>query len=230
MTRSLGVVLVMLLVATSVAACGDARDGGDGSAVATTGAPQRAPPRSRQSASDVTLAKRALVRITDFPESWREESGTATKLRCALDPYEGATAFVRSRRLTFERSNVQEQVALYATEAAARRALRRLDSRAATGCLRREMRRRMSEESGGPAGPAELVRAERLGPQAHARRYVSTSVSSYGRVDGCVDAVHIRVGRALAAVAFVSRPGPPDEALYSRVVALVSDRLQTTIG
>jgi hypothetical protein len=227
----MGVVLIMLLVAVGIAACGDAGDGGERSVAATTRTQEARAPPARASRSDLALAQGALVRLADLPDGWTEDRGTVTRLHCgAFHPFRGASALVRSTRLTQEHSGVQERIAVFPSAAIARRELVRLDSRTAAGCLRREVRRRVSEEAGGPAGPAELVRAERLGRGAQARRYVSTSVSSYGKVVGYIDAVHVLTGRALAALVFVSGPTPPDEALYDRVVKLVSRRLQTTLG
>jgi len=222
---------VLIVVAMPLAACGDAGDADDAAtAVATTRAEaRRAPPAAP--VDDVARAESALVRLTDFPEGWSEQSGTVTRLRCgSFEPWAGASALVRSRRLTQDHAGVQERIALYPTEAAARTALRRLDSRTAADCLRRELRRHVSEESGGPATPARLVRLDRLGPHAHAKRYLSISVSNYGKVVGYIDAVHQRVGRTVAALVFVTGPAAPDEALYDRVVALVSRRLQTALG
>lgn len=234
-SRSMGVVLVLLLVAIAVAACGGAgREGGVGTTAATTTA--RAPPaRTDTSAAagtgDVALAERSLVRLADLPEGWSEGRGTVTRLQCGrLQPFSGASALVRSKRLTHDHYGVQERVAVYPDEAAARAALRRLDSRIAAGCLRRELRRHVSDEAGGPASPARLVRAERMGPNSTTRRYISISVSSYGKVIGYIDAVHVRMGRALAALVFVSGPTPPEVPLYERIVQIAPRRLQATLG
>jgi hypothetical protein len=226
--RSIGLILAMLFVAIGVAACGDAGDGSGGTSSPAAAATRTQPPAA--DVNDVTRAKRALVSLVDVPKGWREDDGTVTRLRCgSFDPYESATAVMRSKRLTHARSGVQERIALYADDAAARRGLTRLDSPTAAACLRREVRRRVSEEAGGPATPAELVRVDRLGPAAHARRYVSSSISSYGKVVGYIDAVHLRVGRAVGALVFVSGPTPPDESLYDDVVDAVSRRLQATL-
>ncbi len=234
MTRSLGIVLLVLLVAvTALAACGDAGEGDAAGTVAATTRTQaqprpRAPPPP---ASDLARARQALIRLADLPGGWREQSGTVTRLNCGdFEPFAGASAIVRSRRLTQESEGVQERIALYSSPAAAARALRRLDSPRAADCLRRELRRRVSEESDGPAGPAELVRGERLGPTSNARRYTSTGVGNYGKVVGYIDAVHARVGRALAALVVVAGPTPPDEELYNRIVAVATQRLDATLG
>lgn len=236
-TRSMGAVLVALLVATALAACGDTRDSAGGrttAAARTTATQPAAPPASEDAdadASDVVLARRALVRLSDMPQSWGQDRGTVTRLHCGrLQVFRGATALVRSNRLTLEHAGVQERIAIYPNAAAALRALRRLDSPTAVRCLQRELRRHVSEESGGPAGPADLVREESLGPAASARRYVSVSVSSYGKVVGYIDAVHQRLGRVVAALVLVAGPTPPDEELYDDVVGLVSRRLRVTLG
>lgn len=226
MARWLGGVLVMLVVATMLAACGSDDDGG--AAAATARARPQTRPAVSPSANDVARAKRALVRLPDFPDGWSETGGSIRSIDCGgFQPFRGANTLVRSRRLTLEEAGVQERIAIYPTAVAARRALARLDSRRAARCLRRELRRRVSDEAGGPAGPAELVRFDRLGPAAHATRYVSTSVSSYGKVVGFIDAVHVREGHAVAALVFVSGPMPLDQALYDDVVAIVLRRLRT---
>lgn len=234
--RSLGLVLVMLIAVTAVVACGDAGDDADRgdsvSAPASTPPPRTRPAPPPPPTTDVARAKAALVRLADMPDDmWSEQRGVVTRLECGgFEPFAGASAIVRSPRLSQEHSGVQQRIALYRSAAAARRALRRLDSDRAASCLRRELRRHVTRESGGPAGPARLVRAERLGPTSNARRYTSTSVSNYGKVVGYIDAVHARVGRALAALVIVSGPTPPGEALYEQVVSTVTRRLQTTLG
>jgi len=221
----------MLLVAMAVTACGAASDDGGGRTVATSSTQTNAASSASADVSDVALAKRALVRRADLPGGWGMDSGTVTKLNCGrLQPFRGASALVRSRRMTQDHAGVQERVAVYPDVASARQALRRLDSSAAAVCLRRELQRRVSEEAGGPASPARLVRAERLGPTATARRYISSSISSYGKVIGYIDAVHVRIGRALGALVFVSGPAPPEVELYDHIVQLAPRRLQAVIG
>lgn len=231
MRRGLGVVLVVLVAATALVACGSADDRGSGRAGTATASssPQARPPPA--ATDDVTAARGALVRLADLPKPWTVQGGNVTRLRCGgFDPFAGADALVSSRRLVFEGEGVQERIALYRSAAAAARALRRLDSRTAANCLRHELRRHVSAEAGGPSGPARLVRAERLGPTSHAKRYTSIAVGTYGKVAGFIDAVHARVGRALLALVLVSSPQPPEEALYERVVAVVTHRLQATSG
>ena len=235
--RSLGLVLVMLVVGTTAVACGDAGDDGSSSDAGTVAAPASTPPATRPApppppTTDVARAKAALVRLSDMPANmWSEQPGVVTRLNCGgFDPFAGASAIVRSPRLSREHGGVQERIALYRSPAAAARALRRLDSNRAASCLRRELRRHVTRESGGPSGPAELVRAERLGPTSNARRYTSTGVGNYGKVVGYIDAIHARVGRALAALVIVSGPTPPEEALYEHVVSTVTRRLHTTLG
>jgi len=228
-------VLVMLVLATiGMAACGetgdDDADRGDRGTVATTTA-RTPPPAPAADLNDVAHARRALIRLADLPEGWREEEGSVTRLDCGtFHPYDGASSIVTSARLTIDSAGVQERIAIYPSVAASRRALRRLDSRPATTCLRQELRRHVSAEAGGPAKPTQLARLDRLGPTAHARRYITSAIGNYGKVIGYIDAVHERVGRALVALVFVAGPAPPDEELYDSVVALVSRRVKTTLG
>jgi len=221
-SRSLLVGLAMLVATTACAACGDARDGGAGRGTVTA---REAP------ATDLARARRALIRRADMPRAWITERGAITRLHCGrFQPFRGSTVLLASARITHEEVGVQERIGLYPTVGAAARALRRLDSRRAVACLRRELRRHVSDEAGSPAGPARLARAERLGPHAHARRYASRSVGPYGEVVGYIDDVHERVGRTVVALVLVSSFSPFDEALYERVVSLASRRVQTLLG
>jgi hypothetical protein len=225
-SRALVIGLVMLAVATAIAACGDA-GGADPRTVATPTA-ARAPPSATE--TDRTRARNALIRLADMPHEWSEQAGNVTRLDCGrFHPFAGSTAIVRSPRLTLEHTGVQERIVLFRSDAAARRALRRLDSRRAAACLRRELRRHVSAEAEAPAGPAELARAERLGPAANARRYVSSSVGPFGKVVGQIDAVHERVGRAVVALVLVSSFDPLDEAVYEHVVTVVSRRAHRAV-
>lgn len=222
MTRSLGFVIVVLLVA--LAACGDADDRGT---AATTRTRAAAPPP----ASNEARAEHALIRLTDFPREWRAERGTLVRIRCGtLNPYDGATVLLTTRRLTRDHVGVQERIAVFPSVAAARAGLRRLDSRVAAGCLRRELQRYVSAEAGGPASAPQLARFDHIGPNAQARRYISTAISSFGRVFGSIDAVHVRANRALVALMVVSGPAPPEAELYDRVVHLVLRRLHAVLG
>lgn len=225
--RVLGLVLVMLVAATAVAACGSAggRDVGD-RATRTRVQPQASRPPA---ASAVMRAKRALVRLADMPDGWSEQKGDVARLDCGgFEPFAGADTLVRSPRLTWHHTGVQERIALYRSPAAAARALRRLDSDRAASCLRRELQRHVSAEAESPASPAELVRQERLTATSHATRYVSTAVGNFGKIVGVIDAVHVRAGRSLAALAIVSSPDPLDVELYDRIVGLVAHRLGET--
>jgi hypothetical protein len=221
-TRSLGFVIVVLLLA--LAACGDAGDRG-------TAATTRTRAVARPPASDEARAERALIRLADFPRVWRAERGTLVKIRCGtLKPYDGSIVLLTTRRLTRDHIGVQQRIAVFPSVAGARTGLQRLDSRAAAGCLRRELQRYVSTEAGGPATPPQLARFDRIGPNAQARRYISTAISSFGKVFGSIDAVHVRVGRALVALTLVSGPSPPEAELYDHVVHLVLRRLHAVLG
>jgi len=222
----MGVGLVALAVALPLAACGSAGERPVGAAAART-APAPAP-----ATGDTARAKRALIRLSDLGRGWHAQAGKVRRLHCTdVEPFAGATALVRSPRLIRGRLGTQERIAIFRSTGAARHALRRLDTPAASRCLRREVRRHASEEAGGPAGPARLVRSDRLGPASQAARYVSTTVGVYGRVATVIDAVHVRVGRAIAAILVVSGgPAPLEASGYEQLRALATRRLQVALG
>jgi hypothetical protein len=223
--RSAGIVLAMLLT-VAIAACGGAGSGDRSTAAAARGAKP-----ASAAASDRALAARALVRLTDFPRTWEAEATPVTNLRCnGLDPFRGASVLLGTHRLTKEAVGVQETIAVFPTVATARRAYVRINSHAAMTCLRRDVRRRVTREAGGPAQPPRLVRIERVGADGIAKRFTSSAIAPYGPVTGYIDAVHLRARRSLAALVLVSGLAPTDEALYERVVQLMARRLRATLG
>ena len=227
MTRRPIMLMAFVVAASAMVACGNVDDGSRGDRAAVV----RAPPSPSPRRDDAARAREALIRRPDMPKSWREQSGNVARLHCGtFDPFAGASAVVRSLRLTGGHAGVQERIALYRSAAAAAHALRGLDSARSVNCLRRELRRHVTAESGSPASPATLVREEPLGPTAHAKRYTSWSVGNFGRVVGFIDVVHARVGRALAALVVVSDSIPLDERLYDQIVALVRRRLHSAVG
>ena len=222
-----GLVLAALL-ATSLAACGDAGEHADrGATAARTSAPRTAP-ATPANGSERTLAEQALLRLDDFPAEWDAGQGLRSSIRCRARPFRGARVLVNSAQLTQGQIGVQETIGVFPTAAAGRRAFARINARPAMSCLREEMRRRISVEAGAPASPVELMRLERLGPEVLAKRFASSAPTPYGTNTGYIDSVHFRVGRALAALVVVVGLREPDEALYERVVALSQRRLRAT--
>jgi hypothetical protein len=106
----------------------------------------------------------------------------------------------------------------------------RLNSPQSTECLRRNARIRMSEQTEGPASRPRLIRVETVGRRARALRFVATAPSQLGLVEGLIDAVHVRVGRGIGALAIVSGPAPVGEALYDDLVAAFRRRLHGALG
>lgn len=227
--KSVGIVVVMLLVAAALVACGDAGNPAeDTTSAAGTAATAAAPPPAEH-VGDRTLAVRALLRRDDFPDEWGEQRAPVTDLRCdSTDPFVGARALVGSKRITLDDVGVQETIAVFGSAAASRRAYARINSRAALGCLHRDVRRRVSREAEGPAKPLSLMRVDALGGTGKAMRYTTSATSSYGIVHGYIDAVHLRVGRMLGALVIVSGLSVLDEGVYEHAVSLFSRRLRAT--
>ncbi len=226
MKRLLGIVVLVLLATAALSACGGAGGDDGGTAAATTAAPPPAPTH----VGDRALARRALVRRADFPDEWVQQGAPATDLRCdGTDPFVGARALVGSKRIVLDDVGVQETVAVFPTVAATRRAYGRINSRAALRCLHRDVRRRVSKEAEGPAKPLSLVRVEAFGGGAgRAMRFTTTATSSYGLVQGYIDAVHLRAGRMLGALVIVSGLSILDEDVYEHAVSLFARRLRAT--
>jgi hypothetical protein len=227
-TSSVGIVLV-IFVAAMLSACGDAHDAGGHAATTATTTTKVAerPPQAR--GSDGTLARQALVQLGDLPTGWGAQA-PVPQLRCDVDPYAGAHAVARSPRLIVGNTGVQETVAVFRTAAASGRAFGRINAPASMGCLRRDARRQMAAEAEGVASPLELARVEQLGRWGRATRFTATAPSSIGIVSGSIDAVHLRVGRGLAALVIVSAFKPLRDELYERVVAVLSRRLRAELG
>jgi len=222
-------ILAGLLALAALAGCGGAGDdpgsGTAGGAAAASGASTAASPAP--AALDArALARRALIRLSDFPYRWRQESAPVTDLRCdGTDPFVGASTLVGSRRIVLGDTGIQETVAVFPTAAASRRAYVRINSRTALRCLRRDARQRVTEEAEGPARPLQLARVEPLGKHGKAMRFTTTAISSYGVVSGYIDAVHLQAGRMLGALVIVSGLSLPDEDVYERTVGLFRRRL-----
>ena len=93
-------------------------------------------------------------------------------------------------------------------------------------CLHHDVRERVSAEAGGPARPLQLARVEALGEHGKAMRFTTIATSSYGVVDGYIDAVHLQAGRMLGALVIVSGLSVLDEDVYERAVGLFTRRLR----
>lgn len=228
-TSSVGVVLVVLLLAGLLSACGDEHGSAGGAATGTTTAAATPAPRPPESAR--TIARAALVSLDDFPVGWGRADVPVPDVRCGdLNPYAGARAISGSQRILLDQTGVQETVAVFASDGASRRGFARINAPGAMRCLRQDVRREMSTEAGGQASPLQIARVERLGRWGRATRLSATAPSSIGQVTGSIDAVHMRVGRGLGALVIVSGLGPVDDALYARVLKLFSRRLHAALG
>jgi hypothetical protein len=224
-TRSMGMLLVTLL-AVSLPACGDERSVANTSTTAAAAHRSSAPQLSARA-----IARRALVRLDDFNADWEISNVRAPDVRCGrTNPYAGARVVSGSKRIVRERTGVQETIAVFANSAASRRAFKRMNSRPAMGCLRRDMRREVSAEAGGQASPLELVLLDRPERWEKATRFASVAPSSLGLVRGSIDAVHLRVGHALGALVIVSGLSGIDGDLYERVTKLFARRLRAAFG
>ncbi len=178
---------------------------------------------------DRALVASALVQRTDFSEQWEESSVPAPDLRCSSAPFRTAASSAASHRLQLQDTTFQELVGVFGTPAASRAAYARLNSPASMACLRHNARVRMSERTEGEASRPELVRAEPVGRWGKAVRLRATGPSQVGVVHGTIDAVHVRVGRALGALMIVSGPAAVSETRYEQIVAAFTRRLHDAL-
>jgi hypothetical protein len=228
-TRWISIALVAL--ATGSAGCGEDRTTAadpEPPATSATTATTATPP---DGLSDRALARRALLRLTDFPAGWVEQRQAVPDVRCGgVDPFGGATAVVGSGRMAHEDTGVQQTVSVFRTAAASRRAYALINSPEAMRCLRRDARQRVAIEAGGPAQPLELARIESLGRWGVAKRFSAQAAGPVGKVSGYIDVVHLRVGRGLAALVIVAGLQPLPDDLYARLEQTVEERLSGNLG
>jgi hypothetical protein len=222
---SMAIVLLTLLAA-ALSACGDAREDG---APATVAQHAQRPPTAAQ-ASDRVRARRALVRLRDFTAAWSLADVPVPDVRCGeTDPYAGARVVASSKRILRDKVGVQETVTLFRGSRASARAFARMNAPAAARCFRRDVRRELTKEAGAQASPLEVARIEWPAHWEKATRFSATAPSSLGVIQGSIDAVHLRVGRALGALVIVSGIGPVQVPLYDRVMKLFSRRLHAAL-
>jgi hypothetical protein len=227
-TGSVGIVVLIMLAAV-LSACGDERHDASASAASATAAATTATqPRSAAPAQlgDRALARSALVRLDDFPGGWGLANVPPPDVRCGTtNPYRGARVVTSSKRIVQDQLGVQETVVLFDRADASGRAFARMNAPAAMRCLRQSVRRELSKEAGAQASPLEVARVDRPGRWERATRFSATAPSSIGEIRGSIDAVHLRVGRGLGALVIVSGIGPVEESLYDRVTRLFARRL-----
>jgi hypothetical protein len=223
---------VSLLATVSVlAGCGEnhATSAGSGRvAPATTATHPAAHPHPRL--SDRALAGGALVRVADLAPGWRRFGAAIPDLRCSSRPFQAAHAGATTERLTLENTSIQERVEVFSSVAASRKAFARLNDPVSIACLRRTAYVRMSEQTEGPPTRPQLARTESLGSSGRAIRFTATAPSQIGVVHGVIDAVHVRVGRGVGALAIVSGPTIVSEEAYEAVVAAFQRRLRAALG
>lgn len=227
MRATSSLILVVLLLAAPLSACGDEHTAASRPATGTTAATTSVQRTAHAPSSARAAARMALVRLEDFPVGWGKVDVPVPDVRCGrTNPFAGARAISGSLRILREQIGVQETVAAFASDGASRRAFARINAPGAMRCLRQDVRQEMTAEAGGPASPLEVARVEPLGRWGKATRLSSTAPSSVGQITGSIDAVHLRAGHGLGALVIVSGLGPVDEELYERVVKLFSRRLR----
>ncbi|HMJ01643.1 MAG TPA: hypothetical protein VK506_01805 [Conexibacter sp.] len=224
--------VLVAVAAVAVGGCGEERTAGERdrtSSAATAPREERPAEQATSVPPDArTLPKRALVQLADLPSGWGRELTSVPDLRCSLRPFAKArTAATRYRQ---GRTAVQETVGIFPTAAASRRSYALLNARSSMDCVRRNARRRMSEQAQGPASRPEVARVDPLGRWGKAIRLISSVATQIGKTGGYIDVVHVRVGRGVAALVILSGPRVVDEVVYEDVVAALERRLRDALA
>jgi len=230
MRRLVASALGVLAAAAVVSACGSDRAASTHARTGPAARTTRSAPPARRATGDRGLAVAALVHLEDLPRGWGRQAPDRGEPRCRSNPFGGARAHTSSDRFVLHNTSFQESVAVFGSTAASRRALKRLDAPRSIACLRRTMRDRVTEQAEAPASPPELMRQEALGGDGLAMRFQALAPSQVGVVSGVIDALHLRVGRGVGALAIVSGPTTVTEAEYEAIVAIFERRLHGAFG
>jgi hypothetical protein len=180
--------------------------------------------------TDLAIAKRAQLRLSDLPIGWSQSAGTSTRSGCFDGPVQAnsPTAYVQSGK--FQNStnvvNASSSVAVFANAAAARRALVGLSNRSVFTCYAKALAKVL------PSGGATLSSFDggplvfgRVGDRVRAFRY--GAAIKKGTASGTItfDYVFVVRGRVLISGGFVDEAAPlataDERGVFAKVIARV---------
>lgn len=224
--------LSALLAASAFAACSaSAAAPGAAPAPSRTPVPEAtvAPPLS-----DARIARRAVIRSSDFPRGWKVETATGDRIRCRTTTAArtAASGFARSRTFALGQNTEAEGAAyVYAKRAGAERHFDALRGSGLTGCLTREVKRAFATAGGFTVGAITTAPLEpgAVGDERAGTR-ITVPVSRQG-VDAnvLIDVVVVRVGRALSLGVFVDALTEFDSGFRAKLTATQVRRLRADL-
>jgi hypothetical protein len=197
---------------------------------ATAGTHPDAPPPAHASSNP----RDALIRITDLSSSWTAGKPMGSALGCeGWDPLRGAARVLESQSFTRTPVDVQQTLGLFADDAAATRAYRRLVGSATARCVSRAVRRLMRYRAGAGTAftaPVKLARSDDVGEHSHEVRLTTDVNGELGRGTATIVVIDSHVGRAAASLAVYAGLAQLAEAAYDELVAAQERRLGAVYG
>jgi hypothetical protein len=221
---------------------GDGGNGRQGAAGAFSGGTDGAPAPSvaPTPAQEKAVARRALLRLDDFPVDWQEgdkSDNEQSDCEGIRGPREATSGRATSPKFHQGTTTIAEGgVFLYADEAEARDAFGKISARDTRRCLAEEVADTAAEESertaeltiGEPA--TARLPVERLGDQREGGRATLPLSTSGLDVELTVDYVFVRVGRGVALLALADVQRPFDEDLRADLTSTVVRRLAAQLS
>jgi hypothetical protein len=181
--------------------------------------------------SDAQIARRGVLRQSDFPKDWKVHTSTGAHIKCKTTDAARRAASATSRGKTFatgQNTEAESASYVYRSVKAAKRHVDQLGGSATTNCITRAIKRAFVESAGFTVGtiataPLQLAEVgdERLGTR------ITIPVSHQG-VDAnvVVDVVAVRVDRAFALELFVDAFQAFDEQFRAKLTATQVRRLR----
>jgi hypothetical protein len=184
---------------------------------------------SSSESSDAAIAKRVVLRVTDFPAGWSRTPDGAKDTGCfsgALKRH-SPTAFVEGPRVSTGENgtDASQSVVVYGTRAGARRALTAVTASSVFACYRAKIPAilkpaglKMESFTGGQ------LSFDRLGDVLKAYRYKVALSKSGDKAALFLDYVFVLRGRVLVSTGFVGAFTEPDVFVEHSVLAKVVAR------
>jgi hypothetical protein len=220
--------LVGVLALVLVAGCGGTTSPPAKVARTTTTTARAAPPPPASKGP-----RNGLIGIADLSHSWTIQERAPSGLRCGgWDPLRGATKRLESARFNRQTIDMQETLGVFADDAAAQRAYRRLAARATQRCMSRAMQPRMLTLAGDRTvvSPLTVVRTEAIGRRSSAIRYGADVRGELGEARAYIVTINSRVGRAVASLTVLARLAKLTEEVFEQLAERVERRLTAAFG
>lgn len=182
---------------------------------------------SGEAGDDQTLATDALITSDDFPAGTREETSVVSDAPCSPLPLmEGAQAR-ESATFVVDTSSVQQVIGVFPAENEANTAFDSLASPGRRSCIRGTLRLYSSQQAEAGSTPKSLPpKSLDIGDEAHMMPFVIEQPTS---PDLHIDAVLVRVGRAVTDLLFLSQTGKTPIPFIEDSAENAADRLSAAL-